>query len=67
MKLTALAIFGLWALMMGMGIYGYGLGALWSGLFQVSEPESLIVAWLLAVGMPLSSLGMYLYSRRHPD
>jgi hypothetical protein len=66
MKMLALAILCLWALIMGMGINSYGLDALWSGLFEESAPESLVGAWLVAVGLPLASLGLYFYGRRHP-
>ena len=67
MKMLALAILTLWALMMGFGINAFGLNALWSGLFEESSPGSLVAAWLFAVGMPLASLFIYLYGRRYPD
>jgi hypothetical protein len=58
-KATAvLYIFGLWVLIMALGLYGFGLSGLRAGLDPSNyrgHPVDYALHWLLAVGPPLAA------------
>ena len=68
MKIGALLILGIWLAILALGIWGFGVGALFRGLsFSINPVESAIASWAIVAGLPLISLGMYLYSGNQPE